>query len=78
MTAKNRKTRSTKKNTEIYDLRKEVSQLKSEIVILKIKVLYFENIIAAKKETEQAMDRLSKLDEELGLTPPQSDGTITQ
>jgi len=40
--------------------------------------LYFENIIAAKKETEQAMDRLSKLDEELGLTPPQSDGTITQ
>ena len=77
MTAKNRKTRSTKKNTEIYDLRKEVSQLKSEIVILKIKVLYFENIIAAKKETEQAMDRLSKLDEELGLTSLQSDGRIT-
>jgi uncharacterized protein YlxW (UPF0749 family) len=77
VTAKNRKTRSTKKNTEIYDLRKEVSQLKSEIVILKIKVLYFENIIAAKKETEQAMDRLSKLDEELGLTSLQSDGRIT-
>lgn len=65
MTAKNRKTRSTKKNTEIHDLRKEVLQLKSEIVILKIKALYFENIIAAK--TEQAMDKLSKLDEELGL-----------